>query len=181
MTRPAGNTRLKAARQHAGYASQQDFANALTRAANALGLGHIEVSARQVRRWESTSPPWPRADHQRLITHVLQMPIEQLGFTPPWDTPTADAIPQGTPAVPPQLPTGATLPLPTATASVQPDTVGADYAAITVAYAVCTGAFSPHSSTPPSPSTPGLATSCSPRPPGSPAGSWPPPSQNRCS
>lgn len=135
MPRPAGNARLKAARQHAGYASQQDFADALTRAANALGLGHIEVSARQVRRWESASPPWPRGDHQRLIVHVLQMPIEQLGFTPPWDSATHDAAPTGTPAVPqPQAPIGATLPLPRAAAPVQPDTVGADYAAITVAY-----------------------------------------------
>ena len=31
------------------------------------------------------TPPWPRADHQRLLVHVLQLPIEDLGFTPPWD------------------------------------------------------------------------------------------------
>ncbi|HEU5157343.1 MAG TPA: transcriptional regulator [Streptosporangiaceae bacterium] len=135
MPRPAGNTRLKAARQHAGYASQQDFADALTRAASALGLGHIEVSARQVRRWESATPPWPRGDHQRLIVHVLQMPIEQLGFTPPWDSAPGDTAPAGAPPVQQiQPPSGATLPLPKATVPVQPDTVGADYAAITVAY-----------------------------------------------
>lgn len=136
MARPMGNTRLKAARQHAGYASQQDFADALTRAAPLLGLGNMEVSARQVRRWESATPPWPRADHQRLLVHVLQMPIDQLGFTPPWDTP-----PTGTPAVPTAGPqpqggqgSGATLPLPKAANSVQPPTIGADYAAITVAH-----------------------------------------------
>ena len=82
MTHPIGNVRLKAARQHAGYASQQALADALTRAAPQLGLGHLEISDRQIRRWESASPPWPRADHQRLLVHVLQLPIEELGFTP---------------------------------------------------------------------------------------------------
>src|SRR5262249_1152299 len=85
MTRPIGNVRLKAARQHAGYASQQALADALTRAATQLGLRHIAISTRQIRRWESAAPPWPRADHQRLLVHVLQLPVEDLGFTPPWD------------------------------------------------------------------------------------------------
>jgi hypothetical protein len=84
MNQPIGNVRLKAARQHAGFASQQALADALTRAAPQLGLGHMDISARQVRRWESTTPPWPRADHQRLLVHVLHLPVEQLGFTPPW-------------------------------------------------------------------------------------------------
>src|ERR1700759_5114865 len=88
MTRPIGNVRLKAARQHAGYGSQQALADALTRAAPQLGLGHMEISPRQIRRWESASPPWPRADHQRLLVHVLQLPIEELGFTPPWEVST---------------------------------------------------------------------------------------------
>lgn len=56
MTHPVGNVRLKAARQHAGYASQQALADALTRAAPQLGLGHLEISDRQIRRWESASP-----------------------------------------------------------------------------------------------------------------------------
>ena len=136
MPRPAGNTRLKAARQHAGYASQQAFADALTAAAPAIGLGNIQVSVRQVRRWESASPPWPRADHQRLLVHVLQMPIEQLGFTPPWDTSThpTQTTPAGSPhPTPPQAPSAA-LPLPKAAVAVQPPTVGADFAAINAAY-----------------------------------------------
>ena len=89
MTRPIGNVRLKAARQHAGYASQQALADALTRAAPQLGIGSLEISTRQIRRWESANPPWPRADHQRLLVHVLQLPIEDLGFTPPWETSTS--------------------------------------------------------------------------------------------
>lgn len=130
MPHPSGNTRLKAARQHAGYASQQAFANALTQAAPRIGLGHIEVSVRQVRRWESPSPPWPRADHQRLLVHVLRLPIEQLGFTPPWQTAgtaTNDPAPQHTPIPAPAA-------LPQASAAVQPPTIGADYSTITVAH-----------------------------------------------
>ena len=93
MTGPIGNVRLKAARQHAGYGSQQALADALTRAAPQLGLGHIEISTRQIRRWESAAPPWPRADHQRLLVHVLQLPVEDLGFTPPWEVSVAGPEP----------------------------------------------------------------------------------------
>jgi hypothetical protein len=134
MSRPVGNTRLKAARQHAGYSSQQDFADALSRAAAQLGLGTIEISARQVRRWESATPPWPRAEHQRLLNHLLHLPVEQLGFTPPWET--DDANPSGAPTQrqSPHTASGAALPLPRATTPVQPSTIGADYAAITVAH-----------------------------------------------
>src|SRR5437762_1327468 len=75
--RPTGNSRLKAARQHAGYASQQAFADALTQAAPRIGLGRVEISVRQVRRWESKKPPWPRAEHQQLLVHVLRQSIEE--------------------------------------------------------------------------------------------------------
>ena len=84
MSHSIGNVRLKAARQHTGFALQQALADALTRAAPQLGLGKMMISARQVRRWESATPPWPRADHQKLLVHVLHLPVEQLGFTPPW-------------------------------------------------------------------------------------------------
>jgi hypothetical protein len=129
-----GNTLLKAARQHAGFGSQQAFADALTEAAPRIGLGSIEVSVRQIRRWESPTPPWPRADHQRLLTHVLRMPIEELGFTPPWHgaegAPATEGVPRSSSAAPPS----AGLPLPQASTSVQPPTIGADFAAISVAY-----------------------------------------------
>jgi tetratricopeptide (TPR) repeat protein len=128
--RTTGNTRLKAARQHAGFSSQQSFADALTEAAPRIGLGGMEVSVRQVRRWESDSPPWPRADHQRLLVHTLQLPIEQLGFTPSWDTSTPDAGADTT--VRSHAPIR--LPLPRAATSAQPPTIGADYTVITVAH-----------------------------------------------
>ena len=131
--REVGNTRLKAARQHAGYASQQALATAMTQAAARIGLGHIEVSVRQVRRWESPTPPWPRADHQRLLVHVLQLPVDQLGFTAPWETgDQAPASTSGRPSSSGPAPSG--LPLPRSSVSVQPTTIGADYAAITVAH-----------------------------------------------
>ncbi|GAA0222397.1 hypothetical protein GCM10009527_018400 [Actinomadura nitritigenes] len=130
MPRPAGNTRLKAARQHAGYASQQALADAMTAAAPLLGLGNMQISARQIRRWESASPPWPRADHQRLLVHVLQLPVDQLGFTPPWESSDSPAPARPNATVPAIPGNGATLPLPKANAAVQPATVGADFAAI---------------------------------------------------
>jgi hypothetical protein len=56
----AGNTRLRSARQALGLRSQQQLADAVTRAGNAIGL-RISITARTVRRWESDAPPWPNA------------------------------------------------------------------------------------------------------------------------
>jgi hypothetical protein len=135
LTQPIGNIRLKAARQHVGYASQQALADALTRAAPQLGLGHLEISDRQIRRWESASPPWPRADHQRLLVHVLQLPIEELGFTPPWDVSTAGPGAAAAAQAPmPRNPGRTPLPLAKSRGVIQPSTVAGDYAAITVSY-----------------------------------------------
>ncbi len=86
MGRPAGNRKLKAARLAAGFGSQQALADALNSAAEDVGLRGIGVGARQVRRWESTDPPWPQMHHQRLLSHVLGLPADQLGFSPPWDS-----------------------------------------------------------------------------------------------
>lgn len=97
MAARSGNVLLKAARQHAGFGSQQALADALMRAAPQLGLGHVEISVRQVRRWESATPPWPRSDYQRLLTHVLNLPIEQLGFTAPWETSASETAAPGRP------------------------------------------------------------------------------------
>jgi tetratricopeptide (TPR) repeat protein len=135
MNHPIGNVRLKAARQHAGFASQQALADALTRAAPQLGLGHMMISARQVRRWESAAPPWPRADHQKLLVHVLHMPVEQLGFTPPWEVATSgpDAAAAAT-HQPSRNASTVPLPMPTSGGMIQPPTVAGDYAAITAAY-----------------------------------------------
>ena len=135
MTQPIGNVRLKAARQHAGFASQQALADALTRAASQLGLGRMMISVRQVRRWESAAPPWPRADHQRLLVHVLHLPVEQLGFTPPWEVSSSGTAAAAAAAHEPAAHLGgAALPVPTSGGMIQPPTVASDYAAITAAY-----------------------------------------------
>src|SRR5215471_9406058 len=52
----AGNTRLRSARQALGLRSQQQLADAVTRAGNSIGL-RISITARTVRRWESDTPP----------------------------------------------------------------------------------------------------------------------------
>ncbi|MFG2915931.1 transcriptional regulator [Kitasatospora sp. NPDC048298] len=131
------NTALKAARQAAGYASQQALADALTRAAQQLGLRGVSVSVRQIRRWESDTPPWPGEDYQRLLTHVLRQPIEDLGFRAPWNRsqPTTSTV--ATPAATPRTTSTAlrgALPRPHGPQGNQPGTVGADYAIVTEAH-----------------------------------------------
>ena len=79
----AGNTRLRSARQALGLRSQQQLADAVTRAGNSIGL-RISITARTVRRWESDAPPWPHPDHQAAVEALFQRPITELGFTPPW-------------------------------------------------------------------------------------------------
>jgi hypothetical protein len=130
------NTALKAARQSAGYPSQQALAEALSAAALQLGLAGIVVSVRQVRRWESDTPPWPQEDYQRLLTHVLHRPVEDLGFRAPWDRGARSAPTPGTPtrvALPGPAALRGPLPRP-AGGAVQPGTVGADYAIGTAAH-----------------------------------------------
>ncbi|MFJ5070270.1 transcriptional regulator [Kitasatospora sp. NPDC088556] len=126
------NTALKAARQAAGFATQQSLADALTRASQQLGMSGVEVSVRQIRRWESDTPPWPGEDYQRLLTHVLRQPIEDLGFCAPWSR----NLPAAPSPTPPSLPTAlrGALPRPYGRAGTQPGTVGVDYAIVTEAH-----------------------------------------------
>jgi hypothetical protein len=86
----AGNTRLRSARQGLGFRSQQQLADAVTRAGKSIGL-RISITARTVRRWESDAPPWPHPDHQAAVEALFQRPITELGFAPPW----AGAQPDG--------------------------------------------------------------------------------------
>ncbi|MER7845907.1 transcriptional regulator [Kitasatospora sp. NPDC096077] len=133
MPRSIGNTALKAARQARGLSSQQALAAALHDAARQLGLGEIVVSRKQIGRWESPNSPWPRDDHQQLLTYVLRLPIEELGFRAPWDDsirPAPDKVtptgrrPSATPA----------MPRPAVASATQPPTVGADFATVTEAH-----------------------------------------------
>ncbi|MEU7239904.1 transcriptional regulator [Streptomyces sparsogenes] len=137
MPRPVGNTRLKAARQAAGYASQEAFAEAIRNTAPQLGIRSLQISVRQVRRWESANPPWPQPDVQRVLTHLLGQPVEELGFIPPWGRPN---LPQGGASRRPVVASGAPAigaapgPLPIASNATQPATAGMDFAAITAAH-----------------------------------------------
>jgi hypothetical protein len=132
VPRPTGNVRLKAARVAAGFNSQQDLADALTKNAKQLGIRGLSVGVRQVRRWESDNPPWPQPDCQRVLVHLLGQSMEALGFTPPWGsdgtqphharrTPSTGGVAALAPAVVPGR----------VVAASQPPTVGPDFEAVT--------------------------------------------------
>jgi len=89
-----GNTRLRSARQALGLRSQQQLADAVTRAGKSIGL-RISITARTVRRWESDAPPWPHPDHQAAVEALFQRPISELGFTPPWAGAESDSSQPG--------------------------------------------------------------------------------------
>ncbi|MFJ9980181.1 helix-turn-helix transcriptional regulator [Streptomyces cyaneofuscatus] len=119
MSQPRINARLRSARVAAGYHSQQALADA-------LGVG-----VRQVRRWESSTPPWPHPDLQAALSHFLGQSMEELGFTPP---PGRDigrhqhrsalgSAGKGLAAVPVR-----------SSATMQPVSVGGDFAAVTRAH-----------------------------------------------
>ncbi|WP_329311725.1 transcriptional regulator [Streptomyces sp. NBC_01262] len=135
MSRPAGNTRLKNARLAAGYNSQQALADAMSAAAKQIGAAGLEIGVRQIRRWESETPPWPQADAQRVLTHLLGQSIEQLGFTPPWgsDGQSAPAPGRRSPIAGTMSAVGLAT-VPTAASTPQPASVGIDYAAVTIAH-----------------------------------------------
>lgn len=130
-----GNTALKAARQAAGYGSQEAFATALSAVGKQLGFGNYQITERQVRRWESATPPWPQSDQQRAITQLLSMPLEQLGFTPPWDSRPASGATRQHVTHAAVAAGSAALPLPTASAAGrQPASVAADFTTITASH-----------------------------------------------
>ncbi|QFR02456.1 helix-turn-helix transcriptional regulator [Streptomyces phaeolivaceus] len=119
MAKTAGNTRLKSARIAAGYHSQEALAGAL------------HVGVRQVRRWESSSPPWPQAEVGRNLAHLLGQDMESLGFTPPPGVRTDSgrrARPAATAAA-----VGLTA-VPTRAVVIQPSSVALDFSAVTRAH-----------------------------------------------
>jgi len=117
MSRPLGNARLRAARQAAGYRSQQDLADALT------GRG-LSVSGRQVRRWESEEPPLPYPDLQRALIELLGVTsIEELGFPATAPDLNAGRVLRTPPAAPLVLPNAS-----------QPPSAATAFAAVTRAH-----------------------------------------------
>jgi hypothetical protein len=133
----AANTRLRSARQALGLRSQQQLADAVTRAGTGIGL-RINITARTVRRWESDSPPWPHPDHQAALEALFQRPVADLGFTPPW----ADGQPVTPPGPGPASPaiTASTAAGPVTMfpqrlpAATLPASIASDYISITAAH-----------------------------------------------
>jgi len=134
----AGNTRLRSARQALGLRSQQQLADAVTRAGKSIGL-RISITARTVRRWESDNPPWPHPDHQAAVEALLQRPITELGFTPPWagsgsDSPQPQSV-SAFPAVTASSAAGSLTVFPQRYPAVTlPSSVVTDYISITAAH-----------------------------------------------
>ncbi|MDT0427870.1 transcriptional regulator [Streptomyces salyersiae] len=132
MSRPAGNTRLKAARMAAGYNSQQALADAITKAAPKLGIRGLAVGVRQIRRWESATPPWPQPDVHRVLTHLLGQSMEDLGFTPPWGVEGRQPETTASHSSHRRLPRARLASVPAqSTTATQPVTVGKDFEAVT--------------------------------------------------
>jgi hypothetical protein len=77
-----GNTALVRARRAHGWIKQKHLCDAFEECASALGL-RLEVSERQVRRWESADPPWPTPDYERVLRALFGVHLDQLGFTRP--------------------------------------------------------------------------------------------------
>jgi tetratricopeptide (TPR) repeat protein len=65
---------------------------------------------------------------------VLHLPIEQLGFTPPWEVASSGPDAAAAAAHQPSPKPGATLPVAGTTGMIQPPTVASDFAAITGAH-----------------------------------------------
>lgn len=80
---PAGNVLLRAARHERGLTSQRDFVDAVIAAARTAGLGELSLNTRTVRRWESSTPGWPRRHHVQALEALFGTDVEDLGFTRP--------------------------------------------------------------------------------------------------
>ncbi|MFF4298385.1 transcriptional regulator [Streptomyces vinaceus] len=118
MARPTGNAQFKAARQAAGYRTQQELVDALA----ARG---IHIGLRQARRYEAENPPLPQPDVRQALVDLLGRPLDELGFNvPPCAGPQAAAS---------LIAPANRGPLRTASAP-QPATAGADFSAVTRAH-----------------------------------------------
>jgi transcriptional regulator with XRE-family HTH domain len=100
----------------AGYHSQQALADAL------------RVGVRQVRRWESDTPPWPHPEVARALTRLLGQDLEALGFTPPGGSAPDSARRTVLAATVAAVGLAA---VPTQAAAVQPSSAADDYEAVT--------------------------------------------------
>ncbi|WTW96250.1 transcriptional regulator [Streptomycetaceae bacterium NBC_01309] len=80
--RKPGNPLLVAARTRLGWTTQREFVAEYNKCALRIGE-RTSITIRQVRRWESALPPWPREYAQRVLGELFGVPLGSLGFTPP--------------------------------------------------------------------------------------------------
>jgi hypothetical protein len=136
-SREAANTRLRSARQALGLRSQQQLADAVTRAGHNIGL-RINITARTVRRWESAAPPWPHPDHQAALEALFQRPVAELGFAPPWAGGQPDSRPgrgSASPAITASSAAGPVTMFPQRPpAAMLPGSIASDYISIASAH-----------------------------------------------
>ncbi|MEV6575653.1 XRE family transcriptional regulator [Streptomyces sp. NPDC051577] len=82
MSRP-GDSRFTEARRRLGWHSQADVADAYECHSALLGEP-ATITVRQVRRWESADPGWPkRRMTRRVLESMFGVPLAELGFVPP--------------------------------------------------------------------------------------------------
>ncbi|MFI1586218.1 DUF5753 domain-containing protein [Embleya sp. NPDC020630] len=85
MARHDGETRQSGARSRPPRARvdrERHLSAAFRECAAGLGL-RLDVSVRQVRRWESANPPWPTPDYERVLETLFGVPLDRLGFVRP--------------------------------------------------------------------------------------------------
>ncbi|MFF2146186.1 XRE family transcriptional regulator [Kitasatospora sp. NPDC058190] len=83
MLEHTANATFVAARIKRGWRTQEDFAEAYDATAAAMD-SKARISVRQVRRWESGQTTWPNRDARRVLTEMFGVPLERLGFVPPF-------------------------------------------------------------------------------------------------
>lgn len=86
---PPANPALVRARHALQLYSQEAFAAAYDDAARALGC-RTSISVRQVRRWETASPPWPHPEARRVLEALFGCPVAMLGFVAPGTAPNGE-------------------------------------------------------------------------------------------
>jgi transcriptional regulator with XRE-family HTH domain len=85
----APNLRLRAFRE-ARSESRREFARALRRMAETMGE-NLACDERRVARWERGEVRWPRSAYRRVLSALLGVSAEDLGFRPPDDVTQAMA------------------------------------------------------------------------------------------
>jgi transcriptional regulator with XRE-family HTH domain len=88
------NRRLRGLRERR-CESRAEFARALRQQAAATGE-NVAIGERQVARWERGEVRWPRAAYRRVLSALLGVEVDVLGFEPPQEV--AEAMSQAPPS-----------------------------------------------------------------------------------